>query len=423
MRICSFEDSSVSNLAPLSLTRPVFDLRCGTGTLLERQCRHFSAADVGVRVRPALVDLARVAHPGMAINQSERVPTEPTLYVNARWLAPVESRHLPQSGVGLVGDTVAWAVVPPEAVAADPTLVDQPWEYRGQTTSVHPAGGAMVDYLWQLVEQNGAAIRDDFPRFRERPGTTALNGVTILGAPGDIFVDASATVEPQTVLDARDGPVVIDAGAIIQAFSRIAGPSYIGPDSHVLAAKVHGGTTLGKGCRVGGEVEASILHGYVNKYHDGFVGHSYIGAWVNFGAGTQVSDLRNDYAPISVFVGGEKIDTSLIKVGAFLGDFTRTSIGALLNAGTAVGPFGQLLANGGLLPRSVPPFCQVENGRLTERNVLRLLFEAAATAVDRRSREWTEHHGEFYFQLYIQTEEERIRTIRENDQRHMRRVV
>ena len=89
------------------------------------------------------------------------------------------------------------------------------------------------------------------------------------------------------------------------------------------------GTTLGVGCRVGGEVEATIMQGFVNKYHDGFLGHSYVGAWVNFGAGTQVSDLRNDYGPISVYLRGRKVDTGLVKVGAYLGDFTRTSVGAL----------------------------------------------------------------------------------------------
>ena len=100
----------------------------------------------------------------------------------------------------------------------------------------------------------------------------------------------------------------------MQAFSRLEGPCSIGPRSQVLGA-VRGGTSLGKGCRVGGKVEASIFHGFVNKYHEGFVGHSYVGGWINFGAGTQISDLRSDYRPISLFMRGEKIDTRLLKVG------------------------------------------------------------------------------------------------------------
>jgi hypothetical protein len=191
----------------------------------------------------------------------------------------------------------------------------------------------------------------------------------------------------------------------------------------VLGAKVRSGTSLGKGCRVGGETEASIFHGFVNKYHEGFVGHSYVGGWVNFGAGTQVSDLRNDYRPISVFLRGEKVETTLIKVGAFLGDFTRTSIGALLNSGTMVGPFGQLLANGGLLPRTVPPFCKIERGQLREQGEPWPLFDTAAKAVGRRDKEWTEAHVEFYFKLYKQTEQERHKAIRESEQRQLCRAV
>src|SRR5205085_9396703 len=141
-----------------------------------------------------------------------------------------------------------------------------------------------------LVERNGDAIRDDFALWAQKPAAGGLPGVTVLGSVEQVFVDPSARVDPHVILDATRGPIVIDRGAVVQASSRLEGPCYIGPQSQVLAAKVRAGTALGTGCRVGGEVEASILHGFVNKYHDGFVGHSYVGGWVNFGAGTQVSD-------------------------------------------------------------------------------------------------------------------------------------
>jgi UDP-N-acetylglucosamine diphosphorylase/glucosamine-1-phosphate N-acetyltransferase len=421
MKVCVYEDAGVHNLSPLTLTRPAFELRCGTGTLLERQRRYFGGADLGVQVRPELAALTRLMHPDLPVNDATWLRGGgDVVFVNARWLAPAASPgSFKRCGVGLVGEQLAWRVVDPAQLDA----AARPRPDVDHAQSVRPAGGEMLDYPWHLVERNGEAIREDLALFAQREAAAALPGVTVLGPANRVFVERSARVEAQVVLDARIGPVVIDAGAVVQTFSRLEGPCYIGPNSQVLAATVRGGTTLGRGCRVGGEVEASVLHGFVNKYHDGFVGHSYVGGWVNFGAGTQVSDLRNDYGPITVFLGGKKVETGLIKVGSYLGDYTRTSVGALLNAGTVVGPFGQLLADGGLLPRSVPPFCQLEHGRVQERSDIRLMFEAAATGVGRREREWTDTHAEFFYQLYVQTEEERRKAIRESEQRRMRRVV
>ncbi len=235
-------------------------------------------------------------------------------------------------------------------------------------------------------------------------------------------IDPAARVEPMVVIDATKGPVLIDRDAVVQAFSRLEGPCYVGPGSHIMGAKLRGGS-VGPHCRVGGEVEASILHGYANKAHDGFLGHSYVGEWVNLGAGTQVSDLRTDYGTVVFRVGGRTIDSGLMKVGAYFGDHAKTSINALLNTGTLAGPFGQFLANGGLLPRVVPAFCRVAHGRLQERTDLREMFDTAAVMMGRRDREWTETHAEFFLALYERTEEERRQTIREADQRRLRRVV
>ena len=100
------------------------------------------------------------------------------------------------------------------------------------------------------------------------------------------------------VADTTGGPVVIDREAVVTAFTRLEGPCYIGPRTQVHGAKIRAGTTLGPDCRIGGEVEASIVQGHSNKYHDGFLGHAYLGEWVNLGAGTQNSDLRNDYGEV-----------------------------------------------------------------------------------------------------------------------------
>ena len=140
------------------------------------------------------------------------------------------------------------------------------------------------------------------------------------------------------VIDAEHGPVYIDEGAEIHPFTRIEGPCYVGKKSILLGAKCREGNSIGPMCRVGGEVEESIIHGYSNKYHDGFLGHAYVGEWVNLGALTTNSDLKNDYSSVSVMLDGHTpIDTGSTKVGSLIGDHTKTSIGTLLNTGAYVG--------------------------------------------------------------------------------------
>src|SRR4029077_11502764 len=141
-----------------------------------------------------------------------------------------------------------------------------------------------------------------------------------------LVVAEGALLEPFVTADTRQGPVLIERGAAIQSFSRLEGPCYIGTESWIMGAKLRGGT-IGPKCRIGGEVEASIVQGQSNKYHDGFLGHSYIGQWVNLAAGTQTSDLRNDYGPIRVTVAGQRIATGRTKVGSFIGDHSKTGLG------------------------------------------------------------------------------------------------
>ena len=424
MRICVYEDAEYAGLEPLTLTRPAFDLLCGASSLLERQMRRFAASEVGVLVRPLLVDLCQLAHPEIKVNDDAWLRREPTILVNGRWLCGTTLTLTGGPEVGVVDDQIAYAV-PPDAERIDANLETLPWrlEEWKRTLPRRSAGGSLIAYPWHLVERNGEAIGQDYSDWntgRERSPLPA--GATLIGSAEQVLIDPTARVEPLAVLDATKGPVLIDRGAVVQAFSRLEGPCYVGPDSHILGAKLRGGS-IGPHCRVGGEVEASILHGYANKAHDGFLGHSYVGEWVNLAAGTQVSDLRADYGAISFRVGGRTIDSGVMKAGAYFGDHTKTSINALINTGTISGPFNQFLANGGLLPRVVPAFCRVAHGRLQERTDLREMFDTAAVMMGRRQREWTPEHAEMFLALYERTEETRRQTIREADQRRLRRVV
>ena len=167
----------------------------------------------------------------------------------------------------------------------------------------------------------------------------------------------------------------------VHPFTRIEGPCYIGPKCILLGAKCREGMSIGPMCRVGGEVEESIIQGYSNKYHDGFLGHAYVGEWVNLGALTTNSDLKNDYSSVSVVLDGKApIDTGSTKVGSIIGDHTKTSIGTLLNTGSFVGAMALLLATGKPLPKHIPSFAWFIEGVVSKGFGKGKLYETAKTA-------------------------------------------
>jgi UDP-N-acetylglucosamine diphosphorylase/glucosamine-1-phosphate N-acetyltransferase len=405
MRVCVFEDAGASRFDPLTLTRPAFDLWCGSCSLLDRQRRYFGATEVGLLVRPSLADWCRFLHPDAAVNDPGWPRGGCLLLVNARWLPPAvrPGDTLATPRVALADGQVAYLVVPsPGASGCLAPPVDQAVATWGRLLPQTRAGGRMIDRPWDLVTHNAEALGEDFRERSRGPGNGgAPHRLTVVGPPDRLFVDPGASLEPLVVADTTRGPVVIDR-AVVHAFSRLEGPCYVGPGSQVLGARLRG-STVGPMCRVGGEVEASVLQGYSNKAHDGYLGHSYVGEWVNLGAGTQVSDLRNDYGLVRVPVAGEPVPTGLLKVGAFLGDHTKTGLNTLLNCGTVVGAFCHLLPWQALLPREIPSFCAFRSGRLEERTDFRQLFATAAAVLRRRGCAWTDAHAEFFLGLFEHT--------------------
>lgn len=422
MRVYSFEDAAVALLEPLTYTRPAFDLLLGMRPLLGRQRDHVGGPVHGL-VRPLLRPLVQALRPDLLSDATEN-GTPGVVLVNARWVAPEDAFALPaEPTVGLIGDEVAW-VAWPDRLDAPPT-----WEWVNAQLAVWkatfrrvPAGGWLAGHPWQLVERNADYLTADAAWWHRTHPTRAVDGLTIVGSPADVHVHPKARVEPFVVFDATRGPVVVDEAVKVQSFTRLEGPCYVGPRTQLLAAQVRGGT-IGVECRVGGEFEAAILHGYSNKYHDGFLGHSYVGEWVNVGAGAQFSDLRNDYGTIEVYNGGRMVDSGVVKVGSFVGDHTRFSINASMNCGTVVGPFGMMVTSGGLLPRVVPAFSMARDGRVTERSDLRHLFATAKLAMSRRGVAWTAAHEAFAFDLYEATVGERLRLIGDPETRRQRRRV
>ena len=417
MRLCLVEDYAVTGLEPLTLTRPAYDLRLGATTLGQKLARAFGVgpgpARRGAVVRPHLAAIARERDPHTVVNDPGWLARGPLLVANARWVPPGEilAAEVGPPWVGTCGGKPAAAHVgPADAAGLAPGTVDRWLDELAERVECIELGGEWIDRPWDLVAKNAAHLVRDFEA-EGRVGVTNRHLATLaLVGPADrLFVHEGARIDPYTVFDTTTGPITVEAGVVVQPFTRVEGPCFIGRDTQLFRANIRGGTTIGPGCRVGGEVEASIIHGYSNKYHEGFLGHSYIGEWVNLGAITSNSDLRNDYGEVMVPLAGDPVPTGQAKVGCFLGDHTRTGLGSMLNTGTAVGVMCNVLPAGPLLPKHVPSFSAVMHGRVAPGFPIDQMFTTARTVMGRRGKVFSAVEEQLYLDLYEQTRLQRER--------------
>jgi len=395
MKIILFEDEGFDRLYPLTYLRPVFELRCGALSLREKVQMKFPGCKLHLETRDVLDAVARETCGTDAVNAGERLAADDDLL-------------LINAGAILKGPADSYAAEPKVAATPEGEVV---WAYldrnfaAGQSAAsarelaalaAHELGtqtcdDILIKYPWDLIGQNAAEIEADFAACYGAAMEGHLDErAAVWGDKSNLHVGRGAEVEPCAFIDCREGPVVIADGAVVHAHSSIHGPAFIGPKTHLFEARIREGTSLGPVCRVGGEVEESIIHGYSNKYHTGFLGHSYVGEWVNLGALTTNSDLKNDYGSVTVYLNGKPTDTGSMKVGSFIGDHTKTSIGTLLNTGSVVGIMCNLLGGSRILPKYVPSFCWFLEGRISKGLGLTTALETARAAMGRRGVELTD---------------------------------
>jgi UDP-N-acetylglucosamine diphosphorylase / glucose-1-phosphate thymidylyltransferase / UDP-N-acetylgalactosamine diphosphorylase / glucosamine-1-phosphate N-acetyltransferase / galactosamine-1-phosphate N-acetyltransferase len=323
--------------APFGGVRPVAELRAGAWRIRERWERVLgmrAAAIVGAHCAGFSEDDEPPVHEASAF----RGPG----VVAASWFAPVlEPIRIAPKTRRLIhhGAVVGW-VLPDGANALPDTGAEQEVE------------GVLLAGAWSLLDARDRLLRDDCERLRGS-GSGAPDEALVFGSRSDV-VNLGASLEPGVVFDVRGGPVVLDRGAEVRYGTRLDGPLYAGRGSRLMGGEIRG-SVIGPVCRVRGEISECVFLGYGNKAHDGFVGHSVIGRWVNLGAGTITSNLKNTYGPVRLEMGGERIETGRINVGTLFGDHARTAIGTLLSTGTVVGA-GASVHGSAPTPRWVPPF-------------------------------------------------------------------
>lgn len=210
--------------------------------------------------------------------------------------------------------------------------------------------------------------------------------VHLVGPEAELYIHESASLYPGVVLDSTQGPIVIDAEAQITPFSYLQGPLYAGPQSRLDNVRITGGAILGQAARVGGEIERSLIGDFSNKRHEGFVGDSIIGSWVNLGALTVTSNLKNNYGEVRLAApaAGQyaSIATGRLKFGAIIGDWVRTAIGTMLTTGTVIDAGANVF--GGPVPKYVPPLAW---GLCGERYRIDRFIHDAEKALSRRGKQ------------------------------------
>jgi UDP-3-O-[3-hydroxymyristoyl] glucosamine N-acyltransferase len=245
---------------------------------------------------------------------------------------------------------------------------------------------------------------------KESEGKLEQGAVIYGGDSSKVYLGKGAVVHPTVVLDVTHGPIFIGDNTIVYPPTRIEGPAYIGKGTWIVGGKIREGSNIGDVCRVGGEVEESIIHGYSNKYHDGFLGHAYVGEWVNLGALTTNSDLKDTYGSVRINIEGEgKVDAGT-KVGCFIGDQVKTSIGVLIYTGKRIGIFSHVH---GVATDDVPSFTIWAKSVGAPGDAVELLLESALEihkrVLARRKIEATPEELELIRTLFELTREERER--------------
>lgn len=356
IEIVLVEDEGWSRLRPLTWLRPAADLFVGARTNAER----WKAA---TKTDPMVVCRHAVA----ALDPARRTAVPPVgrslrLWVRDRWVPDSgwASGAIGRGRAHFVHDGTVVAVLTEAEPPSGPTPGSDPfWQGLAQSVAGGEevrAEGSFLNEVSDLIPLSASwLVRDLEDQIVKLPPAASF-GDGFAYAPDRIRVGTGCRIDRGAVLDAREGVIVLGAGTVVFPHTWIRGPFGCRENCLLLGGRIGGGSYLGPDCRVRGEVEASTLHGFVNKAHDGFVGHSYVAEWVNLGALTTTSDLKNNYGTVHLEAYGRRVETGQQKIGSVIGDHAKTRIGAMLNSGSVIGLAANLFGDAGIFPRWVPDF-------------------------------------------------------------------
>lgn len=375
----SFDDNGKHlALAPLTLTRPVSELRLGILTIKESWIKHLGyAKQVGYitedylsekyQALEAELNIAGNIKPSRLVaDHVAKLDNNERLIINGEWIAT--------RGTGTSAKSI-------EIEKEELMIINHPWD---------------------LFQSNGRAIKWDFDLITEGRSTQLPSSTNTIIGKHPVFIEQGAKVEC-AILNASDGPIYIGENAEIMEGSIIRAPFALCDNATIkMAAKIYGDTTIGPHCKVGGEVTNSIFYAYSNKGHDGFVGNSLIGEWCNLGADTNTSNLKNNYSNVRVYsYETNKMDESgVMFCGVIMGDHSKTGINTMLNTATSVGVCANIFG-GGFPPKMINSFSW---GGFNDSPRFKLdkAYEVGTNMMKRRGISLTEHDKSILSHIFNQ---------------------
>jgi UDP-N-acetylglucosamine diphosphorylase/glucosamine-1-phosphate N-acetyltransferase len=394
MHVVIFEGNHWRFFAPFSLNRPVFSLASGMGTLLDKQIRSTSPTRVTLWVRPGLEEYCRrFIVPTLPCPADVNVPLddEPALLISGRTLHLTRFEHI-HDEFAVVEDTPSGPVIrqawvhSPGMTGEDVFNRTDRWLRLLDLPHSMPQS-RLPDYIWELLGWNEESIVSDFIERHEKSQPKPTGPYHILN-DANVWFGNDVIVSPGCVLDGSKGPVILSDEVLVGANAVLEGPCYIGKHTKITPlAYIRAGTSIGPMCKVGGEVHHSILLGYTNKPHEGFLGDSYVGEWVNLGAGSTTSNLKNTYGEISMHTPGATLKTGRQFLGAMIGDHTKAAIGTRFMAGSYIG-YSSMIATTNYCPKIVPSYTFLTDTG-AEPYRMEKATEMMKAVFNRRHRNWT----------------------------------
>lgn len=389
MQIVFFEDRTSSRLLPLTYTKPPSQLRMGMWTMSERwQNSGFHV--VGNLTRTYLQALYPEGN------------WEGTLFVNGQLFpthACIEKLSGLEPGTSLWHEDRLIATYSREVALSQKRRTGVAQEFSEVI---------WIDTLSDLFARNGMALKYDFNLAIQGVQSAVLDASnTVIGERNLIFLAEGARIWAST-LNTTDGPIYLDRDAEIMEGSNIRGPFYLGEHAQIkMGTRIYGPTTIGPHCKVGGEVSNSVIQGYSNKAHDGFLGNSVVGEWCNLGADTNTSNLKNNYGTVKTWrYDVESMqDTGLTFCGLVMGDHSKCGINTMLNTGTVVG-VGANIYGGDFPPKHVPSFSWGGSKGFEEYDIQKMLATAGQVFA-RRGLELSEIHREILREVFRLTAKHR----------------
>ena len=412
MHICIFEDEQHLNFEPLIYSRPVYDLICGMTTLKEKIIRAFPKDKITLKCRNYLDPFVKLENPRCKVNEFVE---DDYLFINGRIIAPSNLKNILTAKSGEEKVFISRGILVAAKVSAKRIKefsLDRSEIINTQLISNFPSVEVdlpVANYLWDLIYLNGKEIQNDFKIHAKGKSSAKKKypGVNFVNKK-NIFIGKDVNIKPGVVLDASTGPIFIEKNVTIFPNAVIQGPFYTGESSKIKScATIYPNVSIGKVCKVGGEIEDTIIHYYTNKQHSGFLGHSYLGSWINIGADTNNSDLQNNYGFITVQVNGRRINSAKQFVGLMMGDHSKTAINTMFNTGTVVG-FSSNVFGADFPPKYFPSFGWGGSESMQEYKLSKAI-ETARAVFARRDKSFTTEDEKLFETIFNLTKEDRTK--------------